>query len=88
MSKLMGKLLLSCKKATELMEKRTYFGLKPHEHVQLFLHSQLCDACRNYEKQSKAIHQLLIKQLNDNKTDLQENNPELKEDIKNKIDKI
>ena len=48
-------LLLSCLKATELIEKRFYFKLSFKERLQLKLHKTMCDACTNYEKQSKII---------------------------------
>lgn len=48
-------LLLSCIKATELIEKRFYFKLSFKEKLQLKLHTMVCDACTNYEKQSKII---------------------------------
>ena len=55
MKKLMHILLLSCLKATELIEKRFYFKLSFKERLQLKLHKTMCDACTNYEKQSKII---------------------------------
>ncbi|MCX6221401.1 MAG: hypothetical protein NTZ69_10465 [Bacteroidia bacterium] len=55
MKKLMHILLLSCIKATELIEKRFYFKLSFKEKLQLKLHTMVCDACTNYEKQSKII---------------------------------
>ncbi len=55
MKKLMHILLLSCIKATELIEKRFYFKLSFKEKLQLKLHKTMCDACTNYEKQSKII---------------------------------
>lgn len=48
-------LLLSCIKATELIEKRFYFKLSVKEKLQLKLHKMMCDACTNYEKQSIII---------------------------------
>ncbi len=77
MKKLMHILLLSCLKATELIEKRFYFKLPVKEKLQLKLHTMMCDACTNYEKQSIligkgiALHQkteyfeIEIKQLKD-----------------------
>lgn len=55
MKKLMHILLLSCLKATELIEKRFYFKLSFKEKLQLKLHTMMCDACTNYEKHSKII---------------------------------
>ncbi|MCK9411515.1 MAG: hypothetical protein M0Q53_04385 [Prolixibacteraceae bacterium] len=55
MKKLMHILLLSCLKATELIEKRFYFKLSFKERLQLKLHKTMCDACTNYEKHSRII---------------------------------
>lgn len=55
MKKLMHILLLSCLKATELIEKRFYFKLSFKEKLQLKMHKIMCDACTNYERHSKII---------------------------------
>lgn len=52
---------LSCRKATELVEKRSLFKLTLVERAQLFLHSLVCDGCRQYAKQSKVIDRFLAK---------------------------
>ena len=57
--KLMNKLMLSCKKATELIEKRSFVNLSFAEKVQLKMHVGVCSACRSYEKQSQVIDQSL-----------------------------
>ncbi len=62
MMKLMNKLMLSCKKATELMEKKNQSSLNPLETVQLFMHTSMCDACSLYERQSHFLDSLLKKQ--------------------------
>lgn len=63
MKRLMKKLMLSCKKATELIEKKLSNHLNPLESVQLFFHLHLlvCTACRRYEEQSRLIESLLAK---------------------------
>ncbi|MEA3443290.1 MAG: hypothetical protein U9R19_01040 [Bacteroidota bacterium] len=55
MKKLMHILLLSCLKATELIEKKQLFKLSVIESIQLKLHKMMCDACTKYEKQSILI---------------------------------
>lgn len=45
-------MFLSCFKATELIEKKLYFGLSFREKIQLSAHKAMCNACTNYEKQS------------------------------------
>lgn len=87
MKKLMNYLMLSCKKATELIEKRTLVKLSFKEKVQLRLHKSMCDACTAYEKQSRKIDELLHKHIHadrfENKVAL--NNEPLKEKIINNI---
>ncbi len=45
-------LLLSCLKATEIIEKGLHFRLSWKEKLQLKAHKMMCDACSRYEKQS------------------------------------
>lgn len=61
--KIMNILMLSCKKATELIEKKNYFGLNPMEKIQLHMHTSMCNACSNYQKQSKKIDIYLKKNI-------------------------
>ncbi len=65
MKKIMQVLMLSCKKATELIEKRSLVRLSFREKVQLRLHKSMCDACTAYEKQSKKIDELLHGHIHD-----------------------
>ncbi|MBI5858386.1 MAG: hypothetical protein HZB42_12150 [Sphingobacteriales bacterium] len=87
MKKLMYYLMLSCKKATELIEKRTLVKLSFKEKVQLRMHKSMCDACTAYEMQSGKIDELLHKHIHnvsvDNAATL--NNEALKETIINNI---
>jgi len=55
----MNLVMLSCKKATELIEKKSVINLSFKEKVQLRMHKSMCDACTAYEKQSKAIDEAL-----------------------------
>jgi len=55
MKKIMHILFLSCKKATEMIEKKLNFKLSWYEKIQLEGHKMMCSACKNYEKQSKLI---------------------------------
>ena len=55
--------MLSCKKATELIEKKSMVALYVREKIQLNLHKCICDACTLYEKQSKQIDELLKKRI-------------------------
>jgi len=56
-------LMLSCEKASELIEKKSNFSLGTKEKVQLFIHTKVCDACKNYEKQSTEMDSLLNEHL-------------------------
>lgn len=81
--------MLSCKKATELIEKKLLTKLSFREKVQLKVHKSLCDACTAYEKQSKLMDELLSKHIHsygDNiKNDGIVENEELKKKILEKI---
>lgn len=52
-------LLLSCKKATELIEKRSFIGLKLLDRIRLQWHLRLCEACSLYESHSKQIDHMM-----------------------------
>jgi hypothetical protein len=51
-------LMLSCQKATELIEKKGFAGLSPVESLKLFFHKSMCSACAAYEKQSRLMDRL------------------------------
>lgn len=55
--------MLSCDKATTLMEKRLDVGLTMTERLKLRFHTSMCDACTNYQKQSQLIHEVLRKHI-------------------------
>ena len=59
MKKLMHYMFLSCLKATELIEKKIYFGLSLKEKMQLSAHKSMCRACTNYEKHSQLLDKAL-----------------------------
>ncbi|MFA6456065.1 MAG: hypothetical protein WCW40_04520 [Bacteroidota bacterium] len=56
---MMTSLMVSCKKATELIEKNSIAGLSLTEKLQLRMHTAMCSACTNYQKQSLYIDTLL-----------------------------
>ena len=72
--------MLSCLKASELIEKKLNFKLSTMEKIQLFLHKSMCDACTAYKKQSLLIDKL-IHQYFSSKSSLKEINTSLKEKI-------
>lgn len=59
MKKLMHILILSCKKATELIEKKLFIGINTREKVQLYVHKSMCDACKKYAHQSQELDTML-----------------------------
>ncbi len=61
MKKLMNYLMLSCQKASALLDKKDFFGLTRKEKVMLKMHTAMCDACTNYKKQSELIDKILHK---------------------------
>ena len=61
MKKMMNILMLSCKKATELIEKRLVTKLSSIEKVQLKMHTAVCNQCSTYEKQSDIIEKSIAK---------------------------
>lgn len=56
-----NQLMLSCRAATELVEKKLREKLSLGERTKLFFHTAFCSACRRYEKQSLLLEQLFKK---------------------------
>lgn len=54
--------MLSCKKATGLVEKRRHCHLETMEHLQLRAHLSMCGNCSRYAKQAGFIDRLLNRQ--------------------------
>lgn len=86
MSDLMNKMMLSCKKATELVEKNSVVGLSWNENMQLKMHTMMCSACKKYESQSKIID-LVLEKLNSDKSVKQKLSEESKSKIITEIEK-
>lgn len=59
MKKLTHLAILSCKKATLLIEKQQVQRLNPIRRAQLFMHLKICDGCFQYQQQSLLIEKLL-----------------------------
>lgn len=62
-------LLTSCKKATELMELKEEGRLGTFEILGLRLHTMMCSACRNYERQRELLVRAMARQQPSNTTD-------------------
>ena len=59
MKRMMNFLFLSCKRSTELFEKKQEIGVNYIENIKLTLHASMCKACTSYQKQSKFINDSL-----------------------------
>lgn len=81
MKQLMNKLMLSCKAATELVEKKQAVGLTAFEGMRLRLHLSMCTACHSYEKQSRSINRMMEQLFTSDKNE----NIKLSDDRKKKI---
>ena len=60
---IMNVMMLSCVKATELMEMKEHVPLGLLKTMQLHMHTAMCSGCRNYIKQSRLINELLQKEF-------------------------
>ena len=74
---------LSCKKASELIDKKAVVKLSLRENMMLDIHTSICDICKQYEKQSRIIDEILNRHLDKNNPEqaLQVVNNELKQKI-------
>ncbi|SFC20544.1 Putative zinc-finger [Flexibacter flexilis DSM 6793] len=59
MGKILNTLLLSCEKATQLIDRKALQPLSWRESVQLQMHLATCKGCKAYQKQSQLIDQML-----------------------------
>ena len=76
-------LMLNCKEATLLIEKKQEETIKVGDRMKLAFHLTLCKVCVIYEKQSKLIEAILKKKTT---TEPNSNNIiQLKKEIKEKI---
>jgi len=83
----MNILMLTCKKASELIDLKLVRKLTVKEKVMLRMHTSACDGCNAYLKQSKILDDLLLKQTyitNETKVP-QITNDELKKQIISKL---
>lgn len=87
MSQLYNILMLSCKKATELIEKKSLVGLTVPETMKLKLHTSMCSACNSYQKQSQILDQLLDQTIKSKSIKDQALTDESKQKIINNLEK-
>lgn len=86
MKKMMNILMLSCKKATELVEKRLVTKLTSAEKIQLKMHTAVCSQCSTYENQSEIIEKSLAQIHQPNKEPMKLSS-EKKEQILKQLEK-
>jgi len=80
----MSKLMITCKKATEMIERNNSNDLSMSELMKLKFHLILCKACKFYEKQSRLIDTFLKKHLLNTEKPI--DSKKLKHRIKSKIE--
>jgi hypothetical protein len=51
--------LMSCRRATKLLEKKELVPLRPVENMELRIHLFVCKYCSEYQKQNKVINDLM-----------------------------
>lgn len=78
-----GKLIMSCRMATELIEKKHRARLTWQERVQLPLHLALCDACMQYQAQSGLLERLFNARQQD---DVASNSPQLPDELAGQLE--
>lgn len=59
--RIMDKMVNSCKKTTELIDKKFLTSLSIKERIQLYVHKSMCKTCTSYEYQSKFIDNAVSK---------------------------
>ncbi|GGH25371.1 zf-HC2 domain-containing protein [Sphingobacterium alkalisoli] len=52
-------LMISCKQATELLDKKAVLKLSGRENLALKLHVAICEACKRYKKQTQFLENIL-----------------------------
>ena len=55
----MQTLMLSCRKAAELIERRSFGPLAPVQAIQLYMHTRICRGCGAYQRQSGLLDSFL-----------------------------
>lgn len=56
-------MMISCRNATELIDKRHAIGLTRMETVKVRLHTMMCDLCHRYEQQSQHLERFMKMEL-------------------------
>ena len=61
LKRIMDTMVNSCKKTTELIDKKFLTSLTIKEKMQLSIHTSMCKTCKSYEHQSKFIDNAISK---------------------------
>lgn len=78
--------MLSCKKASELIDKQSLIKLTLKEKVMLRMHTSMCDGCKAYQHQSKLLDKILHNHIHENEANVpQIKNNDLKQQIISKL---
>lgn len=78
--------MLSCRKTSELIDKKSLIKLSWKENLQLNMHTAMCDGCKAYEKQSHILDNILHKHIHTDDSQVpQIENKELKDQIISKL---
>ena len=86
MKKLMNILMLSCKKASALIDMKSVRKLSTKEKVMLRMHTSMCDGCTAYLKQSRILDDLLHKHIHNTSENISViENKELQQQIISKL---
>lgn len=85
--KIMQAFMISCRKASELMEKKHFVGLNLFEKVSLSVHTSMCDACKNYQDQNDLMEDTLKDHLKNAHPKNLSEEVEMPESLKSSISK-
>ena len=77
------KVIYNCKQATLLIEKRQIRSLSFRETIELRIHLAGCSMCKLYNKQSQAIHQMVLQLFHD--TEFQSSTLSLDDNFKKEL---
>ena len=81
----MNTLMLSCTKATGLIEKKSIDGLSSTENLMLSMHTTMCNACKQYQKQSNLLNKAISNQLSSLSDNYSEKKLALQSDTRHRI---
>lgn len=81
----MKDILYNCRKATFLIEKKSFAMISVKEQVELKLHLAACSVCKLYQQQSSLINKMVKKHLVKEITQAGNLGHQFKEDLGNKI---